>query len=197
MYTIVVIFLGVVGLYSAVNGHWSAYDWILYSSANILLALYVLLYQFTSRFTLFLTSIAAILLAISLQWLFIETADMNAGNDQIIIRNFIGAVGAWGLIYALITLGQFFVYTIGFNKKFQSICFFIGGILLLVGIGYWNKSSYCSWMELIGYGAVGTFLILFCALHTHRNSKLDLDSLLDWFLYLKRRIIFVKFTINS
>lgn len=60
--------------------YWTAYDWILYAVANILLSAYVFLYQVISRFTLFLTSVAAVLLAVNLQWLFIKTSDMGERN---------------------------------------------------------------------------------------------------------------------
>lgn len=179
IYYLVVLFLGVIGAYVAFGNYWTAAEWILYAVANVLLSLYVILYQLTSRFTLFLTSIAATLLAVDLQWLFIATADMTSGNDEVVVRNFIGAVGAWGLIYALLTLGQLVVHTIGVNKKFQAICFFIIGILLLVGIASWNKASYSGWAELIGFIAVGAFLLIFCALNTKRNSSLDLENLLS------------------
>lgn len=179
IYYAVVIFLGLVGVYAAVGDYWTAYDWILYSAANILLSLYVFLYQCTSKFTLLLTTLASLALAIDLQWLFIETTDMGQTFGDVIIRNFVGAVGAWAVIYALLTMGQFFVYTIGINKKFQSICFFISAILLIAGIAFWNKTSYCEWNEAIGFIAVGVFLILFAALNTHRNKSLDLDSLLN------------------
>ena len=179
IYYLVVLFLGVIGAYVTFGNYWAAADWILYAVANVLLALYVILYQLTSRFTLFLTSIAATLLAVDLQWLFIETADMTAGNDEIVVRNFIGAVGAWGLIYALLTLGQFVVHTIGVNKYFQSVGFFIAGILLVAGIAFWNKSKFSGWAQLIGFIAVGAFLLIFCALNTRRNSSLDLESLLS------------------
>jgi hypothetical protein len=79
IYYLVILFLGIIGAFSAIGNYWTAYDWILYAMANILLALYVFLYQLSSQFTLLITSIAAILLAIDLQWLFIETSDMNEG----------------------------------------------------------------------------------------------------------------------
>lgn len=166
--------MGIIGVYITFGNYWTAYDWILYAVANILLSVYVFLYQVNVRFTLLLTSIAALLLAVNLQWLFIETSDMGERNEEVIIRNLIGAVGAWGLIYALMTIGQFFVHTIGFNKTFQSIGFFIAGILLLFGIAFWNKKSYCGWTELIGFISVGALLLIFCASNTRRNSSLDL-----------------------
>lgn len=179
IYMLVVGFLGFVGIWAAVGDEWTAYDWILFSVANVLLALYVFFYQLTSRFTLFLTTIASVALAIDLEWLFIVTADMTDGLPGIVIRNFVGAVGAWALIYALLTLGQFLVYTVGINKKFQAVCFFVAGILLVAGIAYWNKAVYCNWNELIGFLAVGVLLLLFSAANTHRNKSLDLENLLD------------------
>lgn len=104
---------------------------------------------------------------------------MGDGVGDLIVRNLVGAVGAWALIYALLTIGQFLVYTVGINKKFQAICFFIAGILLLGGIAYWNKSSYCEWNEAIGFITVGVLLLLFALLNTHRNKSQDLESLLD------------------
>jgi hypothetical protein len=175
----VIILFGVVGIYAAVGDLWSAYDWILYAVANILLAVYVFLYQCPSRFTLFVATLAALALAIDLQWLFIQTKDMTDGTGDLIIRNFVGAVGAWAIIYTLLTMGQFFVHTLGINKTFQAICFFILGILLIAGIAYWNKSSYCQWNEAIGFIAVGVLLLLFAALNTHRNKSSDLESLLN------------------
>lgn len=174
------VFLGLVGIYAAVGDYWTAYDWILFSVGSVLLALYVFLYQLTSRFTLFLTSFVSVALAVDLQWLFIETTGMGDAFGEKLIRNFVGAVGAWALIYALLTLGQLFVHTIGVNKTFQAIAFFIAGILLIGGIAYWNKTSYCQWDEAIGFISVGVLLLLFCALNTHRNKSLDLESLLDW-----------------
>lgn len=145
IYILVVIFMGVVGIQVVIGDIWTAYNWILYSAANILIGLYIFLYQLTSRLTLLLTTLAAIALAVDLQWLFIESSNMGESTQDLIIRNLLGAVGAWGLIFALITLGQLFVHTIGFNKKFQSYLFFIVSILLVAGIAYWNKSSYCAW----------------------------------------------------
>lgn len=179
IYYTVVVFMGVIGVYNTFGNYWTTYDWILYAVANILLSLYVFLYQVTSRFTLFLTSIAALLLAVNLQWLFIKTSDMGEKNEEIVIRNLIGAVGAWGLIYAVMTIGQFLVHTVGFNKKFQSIGFFIAGFLLLFGIAYWNRTSYCGWIELIGFISVGALLLIFCGVNTRRNSSLDLENLLS------------------
>lgn len=179
IYYLVVAFLGVIGIFAALGDLWTAYDWILYLVANILVALYIFLYQLTSRFTLFLTSIVAVALAIDVQWLFIETSSMQNGFSNLVVRNLVGAVGAWAMIYALLTVGQFLVYTVGFNKTFQAICFFIAGILLLGGISFWNKSSYCEWDEVVGFTAVGMILLIFCAMNTHRNKSSDLDSLLD------------------
>jgi hypothetical protein len=179
IYTIVVVFLGFVGVYAEVEDAWTAFDWILFAVANALLALYVFLYQLPSRFTLFLAMLASIALAVDMQWLFIETADMADGTTEIVIRNFVGGVGAWALVYALITTGQFLVYTVGINKQFQAVCFFIAGILLIAGIAFWNKTSYCDWNETIGFIAVGVLLLLFTAMNTHRNKSLDLESLLD------------------
>lgn len=176
---LVVGFLGFVGVWAALGNVWTAYDWILFAVANVLLALYVFFYQLTSRFTLFLTTIASLALAIDLEWLFIETADMADGIPGIVIRNFVGAVGAWALIYALLTMGQFLVHTLGINKKFQAVCFFVTGILLVAGIAYWNKTAHCEWNELIGFIAVGVLLLLFAAGNTHRNKSLDLENLLD------------------
>jgi hypothetical protein len=179
IYTIVVGCLGFVGIWAAVGDVWTAHDWILYAVANVLLSLYVFFYQLSSRFTLFLTTLASVALAICLQWMFIETADMAEGTPGIVIRNFVGAVGAWALIYALLTLGQFLVHTLGINKTFQAVCFFVSGVLLVAGIAYWNKTSYCHWNELIGFIAVGVLLLLFAAMNTHTNKSLDLENLLD------------------
>lgn len=179
IYVVVVGCLGFVGIWAGVGDVWSAYDWILFAVACILLSLYVFLYQITSSFTLFLTTLASIALAVDLQWLFIVTADMADGTPGIVIRNFVGAVGAWALIYALLTLGQFLVHTIGINKKFQAVCFFVLGVLLVAGIAYWNKSTYCEWNEAIGFIAVSVFLLLFAALNTHSNKSSDLQNLLD------------------
>jgi hypothetical protein len=179
IYYLVVISLGAVGIYAAVDNAWSAYDWILFSVANALLALYIFLYQIPSRFTLFLTTLASVALAVDIEWLFIETEDMADGTTNLVIRNLVGAVGAWAVIYALITSGQFLVHTVGINKKFQAICFFIAGVLLIGGIAYWNKTSHCEWNEAIGFIAVGAFLLLFAAFNTHRNKSLDLESLLS------------------
>jgi hypothetical protein len=77
IYYTLIAFLGVIGVYMTFGDYWTAYDWILYAVVNILLSVYVFLYQVTSRFTLFLTSIAAVLLAVNLQWLFIKTSDMG------------------------------------------------------------------------------------------------------------------------
>lgn len=145
IYTLVVFFLGFVGVYAEVENAWTAYHWILFAVACGLLALYVFLYQLPSRFTLFLTSIASVALAVDVQWLFIETEDMADGTTEIVIRNLVGAVGAWAVIYALLTIGQFLVYTVGINKAFQAACFFIVGTLLIAGIAFWNRTSYCGW----------------------------------------------------
>jgi hypothetical protein len=143
IYVLVVGFLGFVGIWAAVGDVWTAYDWILFAVANVLLALYVFFYQLTSRFTLLLTTIASVALAIDVEWLFIQTDDMPDDLTGIVIRNFVGAVGAWALIYALLTFGQLLVHTIGINKKFQAVCFFISGVLLVAGIAYWNKVAHC------------------------------------------------------
>lgn len=145
IYILVVIFMGLVGIQVVFGDFWTAYNWILYSCANALIALYIFLYQMTSRITLLLTTLAAVAVAVDLQWLFIESSNMGESTQDLIIRNLLGAVGAWGLIFALITLGQLFVHTVGFNKKFQSALFFIVSILLVAGIAYWNKSTYCAW----------------------------------------------------
>lgn len=145
IYILVVIFMGLVGIQVVLGDFWTAYNWILYSCANALIGLYIFLYQLTNRLTLLLTTLAAVALAVDLQWLFIESSNMGESAQDLIIRNLLGAVGAWGLIFALITLGQLFVHTVGFNKKFQSTLFFIVSILLVAGIAYWNKSKYCAW----------------------------------------------------
>jgi hypothetical protein len=137
--------MGLVGIQVVLGDFWTAYNWILYSCANALIGLYIFLYQITNRLTLLLTTLAAVALAVDLQWLFIESSNMGESTQDLIIRNLLGAVGAWGLIFALITLGQLFVHTVGFNKKFQSTLFFIVSILLVAGIAYWNKSKYCAW----------------------------------------------------
>lgn len=142
IYFIVVAFLGAVGIYACVGDLLDTYSWILFAVGCLLLALYVFLYQFENGCTLLLTTIAAFALAVDLEWLFIETASMKDGTGDLIVRNFIGAVGAWGLIYFLITLGQFLVYTIGINKTFQAIAFFISAILITFLIAFWNKNSY-------------------------------------------------------
>jgi tryptophan-rich sensory protein len=104
---------------------------------------------------------------------------MHRDFSDFIIRNFVGAVGAWAVIYTLITLGQFLVYTIGVNKTFQAVCFFIAGILLIVGIALWNRHSYSTWGELIGFIGVGTLLLLFSAANTQRYSSGNGSSLLS------------------
>lgn len=171
--------MGLIGIQVVFGDFWTAYNWILYSCANALIALYIFLYQMTSRITLLLTALAAVAVAVDLQWLFIESSNMGESTQDLIIRNLLGAVGAWGLIFALITLGQLFVHTIGIHKKVQSFLFFIVSILLVAGIAYWNKSTYCAWSELIGFIGIGAFLIIFCMYNTKNNSNLDLANLLD------------------
>jgi len=137
--------MGLVGIQVVLGDFWIAYNWILYSCANVLIGLYIFVYQLTSRLTLLITTVAAVALAVDLQWLFIESSNMGESTQDLIIRNLLGAVGAWGLIWALITLGQLFVHTVGFNIKFQSTLFFIVSVLLVAVIAYWNKNSYCAW----------------------------------------------------
>jgi hypothetical protein len=145
IYILVVIFMGLVGIQVVIGNFWTAYSWILYSCGNVLIGIYIFLYQLTSRFTLLITTVAAIALAVDLQWLFIQSSNMGESTQDLIIRNLLGAVGAWGLIFFLITMGQLFVHTVGINKKIQSVLFFIVSILLVAGIAYWNKNSYCIW----------------------------------------------------
>jgi len=139
IYYVVVIALGVVGVYSVIGNYWGLHTWLLYAVGCVLLAAYVFIYTLTNRFTLFLTSILAVLLAVDMQWLFIETATMvqNGISDEI-IRNIVGGVGAWAIIYALLTLGQLLV-SCGFNRKVQAILFFITAILAIGGIAFWNR----------------------------------------------------------
>lgn len=71
IYYIVVVALGIIGVYVLIGNYWSASTWILYSVGCLLLAGYVFLYTLTNRFTLFLTSGIAVALAVAMQWLFI------------------------------------------------------------------------------------------------------------------------------
>lgn len=71
IYYIVVVALGIIGVYVLIGNYWSASTWILYSVGCLLLAGYVFLYTLTNRFTLFLTSGIAVALAVVMQWLFI------------------------------------------------------------------------------------------------------------------------------
>ena len=64
----------------------------------------------------------------------------NGISDQI-IRNMVGGIGAWAIIYALLTLGQLFV-SCGFNRKIQTILFFIVGIVGIALIAYRNRKEY-------------------------------------------------------
>jgi hypothetical protein len=176
IYYILVLALGAIGIYACVEDAWSTYEWILYGAADILLALYVFFYQCTSRFTLLLTTAAAAALMIDAQWLFIVTADMADGLTNLVIRNLVGAVGAWAIIYTLLTLGQFLVYTLGVNKTCQTVCFFIAAVALIAGVALWNKLSYCEWEEAIGFIATGVFLILFAAFNTHHNKVEDKEK---------------------
>jgi len=92
----------------------------------------------------------------------------NGISDQI-IRNLVGGIGAWALIYALLTLGQLFV-SLGFNRKIQTILFFILGILGVALIAYWNRQEYAGWKDLIGFIGVGAFLLLFSLFNVKNNS---------------------------
>jgi hypothetical protein len=143
IYYVVVIALGIIGVYVLVGNYWGANTWILYSVGCLLLAGYVFIYAINSKFTLFLASGIAVALAVDMQWLFIETRGMtqNGISDQI-IRNMVGGIGAWAFIYALLTLGQLFVAVLGFNRKCQTYLFFIFGVVGIGLIAYWNRKEY-------------------------------------------------------
>ena len=178
IYYVAVIALGIIGVYVLIGNYWAASTWILYAVGCLLLAGYVFIYSLTNRFTLFLASGIAVALAVDMEWLFIETRSMNQNgiSDQI-IRNLVGGIGAWAVIYALLTLGQLFV-SLGFNRKVQAVLFFILGILAIGLIAYWNRTSYAEWKDLIGFIGVGAFLLIFSLLNSNNNSKKDLENLL-------------------
>ncbi len=179
IYFLVVGFLGAIGAYVAYGDYWTAYAWILYAVANLLIALYLFLYQTAKRFTLFLTALVSVALAVTMQWLFIETADLKTDIEDLIIRNLVGAVLAWSIVYALITVGQVMVHELGLNKKCQTVFFYIAAIGIFVGLAVWNKQKYAKWEELIGYFVCAGLLLLFAAFNVKRNSNLDLENLLS------------------
>ena len=170
IYYVAVIALGIIGIYVLIGNYWGLSTWLLYAVGCLLLAGYVFIYTLTNRFTLFLASGLAVALAVDMQWLFIDTRTMtqNGISDQI-IRNLVGGIGAWALIYALLTLGQLFV-SLGFNRKIQTILFFILGILGVALIAYWNRQEYAGWKDLIGFIGVGAFLLLFSLFNVKNNS---------------------------
>jgi len=145
IYFIVLLLIGVVGGYAAYDDNWIAYAWILYAVANVLLALYLFLYQTGKRITLFVTAIVSILISVVIQWLFIETYDMTSNFNDVLIRNFVGAIEAWAIVYCMITLGQVMVHEIGLNKKCQVYFFFIFSIILLIALAFWNRKTYAQW----------------------------------------------------
>jgi hypothetical protein len=71
IYIFLLVFLFTTGLYVALGNYWTAYAWVLYAVANFLLSLYIFLYQTGKGFTLVLTAIAGVLLAIDLHWLYV------------------------------------------------------------------------------------------------------------------------------
>jgi len=71
IYYVVVAALGAIGLYVVIGNYWGNSSWLLYAIGCALLAAYVFIYTLTSRFTFFLTTIVAVLLAVDMQWLFI------------------------------------------------------------------------------------------------------------------------------
>jgi len=170
IYFFVLGFLAAIGIYVLLGDYWTTYAWILFAVANILIALYIILYQIGNGFPLFLTAIASIALGVVFQWLFIETASLNSDYDDLIIRNFVGAVEAWGIFYALITVGQVLVHDLSFSKKCQSIFFYIVGILFLILLTLWNKQTYAQWNELIGFIVCSVLLLLLATFHVQQNS---------------------------
>jgi hypothetical protein len=174
IYFVVLAFIAATGIYVLLGDYWTAYAWILFAVSNILITLYIFLYQLGNKFALFLTALDAIALGVALQWLFIETAGMQSGFNNLVIRNFVGAVEAWGIFYALITIGQVIVHELSFGKKCQAIFFYILGILFLVLLTLWNKSKYAQWNELIGFIVVEVLLILLATFHIHQNSSKEI-----------------------
>jgi hypothetical protein len=155
----VVIFMGLAGLFAVVGDYWSSYAWLLYLFTNLLIALYVFLYQLVSIPSLFIAMLISILLSFILEWLFIETGQFDDLSINIITRNLVGAVEAWAILYALLTTGQFFVYSVGIHKKFQFICFFLVGIALILLIAVWNSMFHCKGVEVIGFVVMGIIII--------------------------------------
>jgi hypothetical protein len=57
------------------------------------------------------------------------------------IRNLIGVVLSWGIIWSMMSLGQWFVHDLGMNKDRQAILFFISTFGVLVGCVFWNHNE--------------------------------------------------------
>lgn len=165
LYYVVIICLGLAGLFAAVGDYWSTHAWVLYFFANLFLALFVFIYQLGSRFALFIAMLVSVILAFNLEWLFIESGHIQDEAVDLFIRNMIGVVGAWTLLFCLLTMGQFFVHSVGMDRKFQSICYFIAGIGMLLFIAIWNTSFYSTWSETIGFIVMGTIILGCVAVH--------------------------------
>lgn len=86
IFIIVICLMGGIGFYAAIDHLWHSQTWLHYAIFNLLLALFIFVYQTTKGFSLILSCILMGCLAVDSYWLFHET------GDNAIIHVLVGAV---------------------------------------------------------------------------------------------------------
>jgi D-alanyl-lipoteichoic acid acyltransferase DltB (MBOAT superfamily) len=103
---------------------------------------------------------------------------MQVGFSDLLVRNLVGAVEAWAIIFALTTIGQVFVYDMGFHKKCQVFVFYISALLILGGLVVWNQAGHANFEEQIGFLFTSVVLLILTLLNVQKTSNIDASNIL-------------------
>lgn len=169
IFVMVIVGMGVLGLFAAVDSLWSSHTWLLYALFNLLLAAYIFAYQTTKGYSLLLSCIIMTFMLVVSHWFFSRVA--YDGKD-IVMLLVAGAIEAWALLWFLYVLGQTIVYDCGMDRKAQSMCFFITAVILLTIVTFWHIRDHGSWSGFIGFVGTGVILLLFVFFRHYNSSPL-------------------------